>query len=141
MILGEEEKPSLEDLAHYGVKGMHWGSRKGGAGSVNILQARARHNDRMSRLDTEGARLSFAKTTAEKTRILKGIHDITNEKGADEDAFHAARATRGEKLAVGVLTGGVGVPIAVRAVKERRKNAIGSLHAYRNSQLSDYHHA
>lgn len=29
-----EEKPSLEDLAHYGVKGMHWGVQKARTGDV-----------------------------------------------------------------------------------------------------------
>jgi hypothetical protein len=27
-IYGDEEKPSLQEIAHHGVKGMHWGVRK-----------------------------------------------------------------------------------------------------------------
>lgn len=28
IVVGEEKKPSLDELAHFGVKGMHWGQRK-----------------------------------------------------------------------------------------------------------------
>lgn len=33
MVIQGQEKPSLEDLAHFGVMGMKWGVRRGGLGS------------------------------------------------------------------------------------------------------------
>lgn len=36
VFLDEPQNPPLEDLAHYGVKGMHWGVRKGRTGDIAI---------------------------------------------------------------------------------------------------------
>lgn len=140
MILGEEEKRSLDELAHHGVKGMHWGVRKGPTTS-DIRSAQARHNDRIDRLDSEATRLSFAKSTTEKQRILNGIHDIANEKGAHEDATTAARLTRGEKFTTTVLSGGLATSLASRNMKKQGLEAHKRLDVYKNSKLSDYHDA
>jgi hypothetical protein len=35
MTYSYEEKPSLEDLSHHGVKGMHWGVRKARTGNID----------------------------------------------------------------------------------------------------------
>jgi hypothetical protein len=46
MILGGEEKPPLDELAHFGVKGMHWGQHK--AVSMHpSYTARMQANDHM----------------------------------------------------------------------------------------------
>lgn len=34
MLLNDLDKPSLDELAHFGVKGMHWGHRKGSPGGA-----------------------------------------------------------------------------------------------------------
>jgi hypothetical protein len=149
MILGEEDKPSLDELAHHGVKGMKWGSRRGKSESVSsakpngseIHAARARHNDRMDRLETEGARLSFAKSASDKQRVLNGIHAIANEKGAHEDANVATRLTRGEKIANTIVSGGLSTAVASRSMKKQGREAHDMLNAYKNSTVSDYHDA
>lgn len=35
MTYSYEEKPSLEDLSHHGVKGMHWGVKKARTGNID----------------------------------------------------------------------------------------------------------
>lgn len=42
MILGVDEKPSIDDLAHFGVKGMHWGVRKAAPASAPNLHTRSK---------------------------------------------------------------------------------------------------
>ena len=142
MILGEELKPPLSELAHHGIKGMKWGVRKAsGPSSSEVTAARDRHNDRMNRLDTEATRLSFAKTNAEKQRVLKGIHSISNEKGADQDADVATHITRGERVSTAILAGPIGSHIQKKNMAEQRSEAHQYLNAYRNSTVLDYHDA
>lgn len=42
MLLNDLDKPSLEELAHHGVRGMHWGHRKASGGLGPIAKVRAR---------------------------------------------------------------------------------------------------
>jgi hypothetical protein len=136
MILGEEEKPSLDELAHHGVKGMKWGVRK-----AEITSARDRHFDRMDRLNHEAVRLSFAKSTAEKQKILNGIHTIANEKGADQDATTAFHMTRGEKIGSTIVSGGLMTLAAHMGAKKQSEEDRNLLKTYRHSKISDYHNA
>jgi hypothetical protein len=36
----QQKNPPRDDLTHYGVKGMHWGVRKGRTGRLNVRAAR-----------------------------------------------------------------------------------------------------
>lgn len=139
MILGEKEKPSLDELVHHGVKGMKWGQHK--LKGSDITSARDRHNDRMNRLDHEANRLSFAKTSSEKQKSLNKIHSIASEKGAHEDAAAASHLTRGEKISTAILRGGLATAVASRNMKKQGESAHELLDTYKNSKLSDYYDA
>lgn len=56
MISGQEDKPSLDDLAHHGVKGMHWGVRK--AGTAPAAKISRKQNRQMNK---EAANEFYAK--------------------------------------------------------------------------------
>lgn len=47
MISGQEDKPSLDDLAHHGIKGMHWGVRK--AGTAPAAKISRKQNRQMNK--------------------------------------------------------------------------------------------
>lgn len=133
-----EQKPALADLTHHGVKGMHWGDRKGPSSS-DIHGARSRNNDRMSKLDDKARRLSMAKTTGEKQSLLKDIHSISKEGLDSKDHETAAHLTGGEKLATTLVGGPIGVVLANKRVKSQGETAGKLLQAYNRSKLIDYH--
>jgi hypothetical protein len=133
-----EPKPALADLAHHGVKGMHWGDRKGPSSS-EIHSARSRNNDRMASLDDKARRLSMAKTTGEKQSLLRDIHSISKEGIDSKDHETAAHLTGGEKLASSLLGGPIGAVRANSRVKSQGQDAAKLLQAYHGSKLSDYH--
>lgn len=43
-----QEKPSLEELVHFGIKGMHWGSRKKSTSTGQTTPSRPRKNSTKS---------------------------------------------------------------------------------------------
>lgn len=90
-VMYPEDKPSLEELFHFGVKGMRWGVRKKVTTS-DIKSARARQRGR-----SESAR---------KTSSDRAI---------------SSRLTRGEKVAALLIGGPVGlVVIGGAAINAKR---------------------
>lgn len=117
-------KPSLSELAHYGVKGMKWGVRN--ATSEKIVTARRnlknKKNDIVTAHDT--ARKTTTKGTAERAAADKRVDAMVRDFNKDPDRVIAARMTRGEKAALTMLAvpsfGGTLLPIAASSITSRR---------------------
>lgn len=63
-----EEKPPLNELAHYGVKGMHWGQRKGSTPGVPVKI------DKAARKDAEEftrAKLFYGQGAGTRRKLIK----------------------------------------------------------------------
>lgn len=152
MILGEEGKPSLDELAHHGVKGMRWGQHKSSGESstssssaphptsADIHGARQRHNARIAALHEKSVRLSMAKTPVEKAAILKDIHAISKEGLSSGDHVLAGKVTKGEKIVSNVLVPVVGGRVAKKSLAKQAMSGEDMLKAYNRSKISDYYH-
>lgn len=104
-----QEKPSLEDVAHFGVKGMKWGVRK----KVSAQEIkRARKNFGRKLEDFQDKREELRKTTVRgsKARVAgeKRLSKVRMSLLNDPDRATALRMTKGEKWLAGVVAG-VGV--------------------------------
>ena len=95
-----DEKPSLEDLAHHGVKGQRWGVRKSRPSATEIHAARQRQEKRITKLRA-------AKTPQKKASITKQLN-------TNEDRVTSARMTLGEKVTTTMLGGPVGLVVIAR---------------------------
>lgn len=134
-----EPEALIDDiLSHHGIKGMHWGVRRT---AEEIKTARERHNNRMSKLDTEATRLSLAKSTAQKKKILNDIHNLAKEAQKSGDVDVAAMKTRGEKFAASFFGGPIGAHISNKRMEAQREAANQLLETYKNAKLSDFYHA
>jgi len=115
------EKPSLEELAHYGVKGMKWGQHKKRKFSTDeIKDARARQQSRASQFEAQVHKTNLAtgkKQEAEAKKLVK----LHNELVTNKDAAVAARMTKGEKAANLILAGPIGA-IAIAANNRTVRN-------------------
>lgn len=100
------EKPSLEELAHYGVKGMKWGQRKKYS-TEEIHTARIRQRSRVHQLNDTAAKLNLA-TGKKADTLAKKYAKEMNELETNKDAAVAARMTKGEKAANLILAGPFG---------------------------------
>lgn len=98
------EKPSLEELAHHGVKGMKWGQHKKKYTTSEIATARIRQQSRAHELNNTAAKLNLASGKQADT-LAKKYAKMADEFNKNPDRAVAARMTRGEK-AVLLLTGG-----------------------------------
>lgn len=114
------EKPSLEELAHHGVKGMKWGEHKKKFSTEEIKDARARQASRAHRLNDKAATLNLA-TGKKKDAAAKAYVKAHNELMTNKDAAVAARMTKGEKAANLILAGPFGA-IAIGVNKHQVKN-------------------
>ena len=101
-----EEKPPLEELAHYGTKGMKWGHRKKYS-AQEIHDARARQNSRLNEVNNQAHKLNLA-TGKSKDTAAKQYAKLYNDLQTNKDAAVAARMTKGEKAATLILTGPIG---------------------------------
>ncbi len=112
-----EEKPSLEELAHHGVKGMKWGHRKKHT-TQDILDARARQSARANELHRTADKLNLATAknanSKEANNLAKKLVAQEKELNSNKDASVALRMTRGEK-AVTLIIGGPFGAIAIGA--------------------------
>lgn len=122
-----------EFLAHYGVLGMHWGRHlpsKGETSSTSkikrseirkvnnqqILEARGRQLNRVSKLDTLAAR-TYAETTEKGRKAATEAYERYEKKILSHpDAETAAKLTSGEKASVAATLGLLGVAVGSYAV-------------------------
>jgi hypothetical protein len=137
-------KPDLDDLFHFGVKGMRWGVHRsessggGGGGSSTpskhkpttseIKTARRSVRSQQQRIIdlqndsvSAGARAVFSKDARrELDSITKEYRDLTKKLKDDPARAVAARTTRGEKVAFIVIAGPFGaLPIAAGAAASK----------------------
>jgi hypothetical protein len=123
MIVGDD-KPSLEELYHYGVMGMKWGQRKKATGA-DIYKARRQVNAyRTVRAIATQRRNESAAGSKERDRMEKTLERIEKDYEKDPARAIAVRMTRGEKFAAGLLalpTGGLSLAsIVVSSAASRR---------------------
>jgi hypothetical protein len=106
-ILGQE-KPRLDDLQHFGVKGMKWGVRKQ-ASAADIKGARKRFGRRVDDFHDAGKQLrkttkrGSAQRAAGQKKLAKTRMSLLN----DPDRATSFRMTRGEKWLIASI-GAVG---------------------------------
>ena len=117
MTMLGQEKPSLEDLTHYGTKGMKWGVRKKKYTSDEIHDARARQESRLHRYNTEVHNVNLA-TGKGKAAAAKRLVKAERDHDTNEDRVIAEHMTRGEKAVEALLFG----PIALATIPGNRLN-------------------
>ena len=124
MILGEDDKPPLEDLVeHSGVKGMKWGHRKKRVTSADIHNARIEKNVRTHDLNRATINLNSASSSGSKTQVSKAVKSYEkalNDYNFSDAHVNASRFTNGEKAALILLTGPLAVvPIGAMALQRK----------------------
>ena len=70
------EKPSLEELTHYGVKGMHWGHHKPSE-SIDVSNARQAYNERER--DLQKAKAKSRTRLNLNTQYREAVKDASRE--------------------------------------------------------------
>jgi len=115
-----EEKPSLDELAHYGVKGMKWGVRKANPTTSEIQGARQRQAIRWQKVIEADQKLQIASSSSQKKSAERQIDKAARDFATNEDRVTAARMTRGEKATALILAGPVGL-IVIGANKSNVK--------------------
>jgi hypothetical protein len=103
MILGEEDKPSLEDaLEHHGVKGMKWGIRK-------EYSDRVRREAALTKKVAEGKGGLLdnlhvhGQTSSLELLSTKGSFDKAASNRADQLAGHADRVEKGKETVLDLM--------------------------------------
>jgi hypothetical protein len=99
----DEGKPSLESLAHHGVKGMRWGTTRVKASGREIRSAR-------KRLGVEQDKLFTAQRAVKKTGTgHKALEKQTTKFLNNPDRVTAVRLTKGEQVAQVLIGGPLGL--------------------------------
>lgn len=119
-LLYGEEKPSLEELAHYGVKGMKWGQRKKYS-TDQIKDARARQGSRVARINDQAHKLNLAEGKAKDAAAKKYV-EMMKELQSHPDAAIGGRMTRGEKAAALLIGGPIGAIVIAGNASAVRKH-------------------
>jgi hypothetical protein len=114
-------------LAHYGVKGMHWGHHKARETSgsskksrkqtrqernAEILNARSRQQARGRAYEEAQAEFMAARTRKGEAKAEEVMRRMEKEYWTHPDAQTAQKLTTGEKIAVGLAYGSVGLTAA-----------------------------
>lgn len=115
-----DAKPSLEELAHHGVKGMQWGVRKTRSTSAEIHTARARQTSRHETLRRLTKTAQTAKSPSVRAAAAKQQQKVTKDILTNEDRVVAARMTTGEKAAHLILLGPVSM-VTLTAAGDRAR--------------------
>lgn len=93
-----EEKPSLDDIEHYGVLGMKWGVHKQRTTAQDIREAQNRLMVRSDKVYRQRKRRNAEKRgTPERAAQQRKLDKATRDFQNDPDRVTAARFTRGEK--------------------------------------------
>lgn len=116
-----EEKPTLEELMHYGVLGMKWGKTRTRATSQSIHAARARVKKAKEKIEKQETVVSNLKGQGKAHKQQE--KDLGKMKASllkNPDRVLSTRMTKGEKYAsviFGTLAGGpVGLGAAAVAI-------------------------
>jgi hypothetical protein len=116
----DDDKPSLEELRHFGVLGMKWGKNRVKASSDEIRVARANVFKQQTMLESHAKKVlrTTKGNTPERAAGKEKLAEMRMDFLKNPDRVIAARLTRGEKAvtAMFALTGvGVVVPVAAIA--------------------------
>lgn len=122
MIVNDSDKPSLDELAHYGVKGMKWGTRRG-ITDVHLNKV----NKITTRLDkvadgtaTRRQKIGTALYTPIPQLVTSGLKGSAKE-NSEFLKGHASRVANGEKNARDFLMLYGSVSLTDLAKASRRK--------------------
>ena len=143
------------ELAHHGVKGMHWGVREGHPdggdkpSSDEVRAARLRVHSSIKTLNQHGQALILAKNDKERQQHYDAIQRISKKVQASGDLEKAtSRSTRRAKVIGGIVGGvatagipvgiGAGVAVAHASQKLAAMHAKSVVNSYANSKIEDY---
>ena len=105
----------MSELTHFGVPGMKWGHRKTNNKisstkpikkkytKAEIMAARKRQNDRAARLSDYGTAYKREQTEKGRKVLLDSASKLEKEYLTSKDYKLSNKATRGEKIAIGLL--------------------------------------
>lgn len=135
----QEDKPSLDELAHHGVKGQKWGVTRDRAASVGrnggisskpttqqIHDARAKTQSQIRRINQQIDKTNTS-TGKQQEREAKKLVDMHDAYLKNPDRATAMRMTKGEKWVAGigavvlpgVGTAAIGVTAAARVAQRK----------------------
>ena len=142
------DKPDLNELAHYGVKGMKWGHRKRYT-SQDIRDARIRNNSRVNALARTADELSYQLSlnpNSKKTKAAaRDYGTLTTDYLKSPDRATALRMTTGEKAAAAILaiaapgpgTLGVAIGSTVRvSARKAQEKSLKKVHGENVSKMA-----
>lgn len=115
----DEGKPSLESLAHHGVKGMKWGTHKKYS-TAEIHDARARQGSRIHEVNATAHKLNLA-TGKKKDALAADYAKKMKALSTNQDVGIGGRMTRGEKIANLLIGGPIGAIVIAGNASAVRK--------------------
>lgn len=133
-----DEKPTLEELMHYGVLGMKWGKTRTKAGSASINSARTRVTREKNAIDKQQDVINNKRGKGEPfSRDSQKLANMKVSHLKNPDRVIAARLTRGEKVTLG-LVGLLALPAAPVAVAAIAGTSAKSRRIERKQDLGKY---
>lgn len=121
MIVNDSDKPSLDELTHYGVAGMKWGKTRIKANTAQIKIARKNVQRQGDALGDEHLKLeAMRKGDKGFATQERKVANMQASYLKNPDRVTAVRLTRGEKAVTALFTvltaNPVGAPVAVANV-------------------------
>ena len=115
-----EEKPSLDELVHFGVKGMKWGVRKK-VSKGEIQDARLRIAQKNVELGMQRRAVKKASTSEAKASEKAKLSELKTAFLKNPDRATALRLTKGEAVAISILAGPTGIALVGAQSAARRR--------------------